>query len=465
MRKFLLLTGLCGICFIADAQVRISLAGGINHSTITPQLVQFPDTTATVTKRTAIHIGLLADVPLIIHPNLYLQTGVSYAARGAKFQQFFDTALHNLYFNAIDLKVNYIDIPFTVLYKMPLSKGKKFFIGAGPQASLFYNGSMTVSSLDKTSDFNEEINKDLAVGKKDGSFKTVHFMANAMAGFEFRKMFVRANYSRSVTDFYQVQNQGYKNISMGATIGFFLGNVVPDPLPVKDRDKDGIPDAQDACPDKAGPPLFNGCPDNDGDGIDDRADDCPDVAGSRNYQGCPVPDRDADGLNDESDNCPDVPGTAKYNGCPVPDTDGDGMNDETDACPQVPGTDNGCPLVVDSAIIEKINFAAQQIQFKTQSAQLTPASLKTLDSLSTLLLQDPELKLTVEGHTSLDGKADFNMRLSQQRADAVKQYLVSKRIDAARITSIGYGSSRLLYTGNDPDEVQKNRRVELKINY
>ncbi|MEJ7589578.1 MAG: thrombospondin type 3 repeat-containing protein [Ferruginibacter sp.] len=78
----------------------------------------------------------------------------------------------------------------------------------------------------------------------------------------------------------------------------------------QDRDKDGILDANDRCPDVAGLPALQGCPDKDGDGIADGEDKCPDVAGLAKYQGCPVPDSDKDGVNDESDKCIDVPGVA-----------------------------------------------------------------------------------------------------------------------------------------------------------
>lgn len=460
MLAFLLL-----LSFFAAAQVRVTLTGGLNNSTVTPQLNFFADTTSQATRRTALHAGLQADIFLPYVRNLYLKTGVVYSARGAQFQQFFDTGSHKLYFNSVNLKVNYIDLPMQVVYKLPLKKDKKFLVGAGPQASLFYNGSMTVSSLDTTNDFNEEINKDLAIGKNDGSFRTLHLMGHAMAGFEFRKMYITANYQRSLGDFYQRGEVGYKHSTLGFTLGFFIGTATPEPVIVKDRDGDGIPDTQDQCPDQAGPALYNGCPDKDGDGIEDRTDNCPEVAGTLTYFGCPIPDRDADGINDEADKCPDSSGTAKYHGCPVPDTDADGVNDEADACPEVAGTENGCPQVVDSAIIERVNYAAQQIQFNTASAELTASSLVTLDSVASMLAQNPELQLTVEGHTSLDGRAEANMKLSQQRADAVKKYLVSKGLAAERITAIGYGSTRLIYTGTDRREVEKNRRVELKINY
>lgn len=452
--------------FLSSAQVRVTLTGGLNQSNVSPQLNFFADTTAQATRRTALHVGLQADFFLPYAQNLYLRTGVVYSARGAQFQQFFDTGSHRLFYNSVNLKVNYIDLPLLVVYKLPLKKGRKFMVGAGPQASLFYNGSMTVSSLDTMNDFNEDVDNDLAVGKTDGSFRTMHLMGHAMAGFEFRKMYITANYQRSLGNFYQRNEVGYKHSSLGFTLGFFIGNATPEPVIVKDRDGDGIPDQQDQCPDQAGPALYNGCPDKDGDGVSDLNDNCPDVAGTLAYLGCPIPDRDQDGLNDEVDKCPDSSGTAKYNGCPVPDTDADGINDELDPCPQEPGTENGCPLqVVDSAIIERVNFAAQQIQFNTASAELTVPSQLTLDSVASILSQNPELQLTVEGHTSLDGRADANMKLSQQRADAVKKYLVSKGLAAERITAIGYGSTRLIYNGKDRREVEKNRRVELKINY
>ena len=83
----------------------------------------------------------------------------------------------------------------------------------------------------------------------------------------------------------------------------------------KDRDKDGIIDKKDECPDDPGPEEYNGCPDRDGDGIIDIKDDCPDDPGLAIYKGCP--DRDGDKVIDKEDKCPDVPGSIDNQGCPL----------------------------------------------------------------------------------------------------------------------------------------------------
>ncbi|MBP3840443.1 MAG: thrombospondin type 3 repeat-containing protein, partial [Chryseobacterium sp.] len=85
-----------------------------------------------------------------------------------------------------------------------------------------------------------------------------------------------------------------------------------------DRDKDGILDKDDLCPDTPGLAEFQGCPDTDGDGVPDKDDQCPDVAGPVENNGCPWPDTDGDGVVDKDDACPTVPGLAQYNGCPKP---------------------------------------------------------------------------------------------------------------------------------------------------
>jgi len=116
-----------------------------------------------------------------------------------------------------------------------------------------------------------------------------------------------------------------------------------------DRDGDGVPDAEDACPDEAGLPESNGCPvssegDRDGDGILDEADTCPDEAGPPSADGCP--DADGDGVRDSEDDCPDEPGLPEQAGCPTPgDRDDDGVPDAEDACPEEPGLPEqaGCP--------------------------------------------------------------------------------------------------------------------------
>ncbi len=108
-----------------------------------------------------------------------------------------------------------------------------------------------------------------------------------------------------------------------------------------DSDDDGITDALDACPTLAGSPFYRGCPDTDGDGTADNIDECPDIKGPGQSKGCP--DADLDGVPDHKDACPDVAGRAALDGCP--DADADGIPDHLDRCPGVfgPATFNGCP--------------------------------------------------------------------------------------------------------------------------
>jgi OmpA-OmpF porin, OOP family len=108
-----------------------------------------------------------------------------------------------------------------------------------------------------------------------------------------------------------------------------------------DQDADGVVDRMDNCPTEQGSPALNGCPDKDGDGIADKDDTCPDYAGDAADGGCP--DKDGDGIIDMKDDCPEVSGLVALNGCP--DTDGDGITDKADGCPTQKGSrqDNGCP--------------------------------------------------------------------------------------------------------------------------
>jgi OOP family OmpA-OmpF porin len=242
----------------------------------------------------------------------------------------------------------------------------------------------------------------------------------------------------------------------------------PPPLPPPDRDGDGIPDSEDECPDVPGLARYKGCPipDRDGDGINDEEDECPDVPGLARYKGCPIPDRDGDGINDEEDACPDVPGLAKYKGCPPPDRDGDGIPDDEDKCPDLPGTKEnmGCPEIKEE-IKKTVGFAAKNILFVTASYQLRSTSFKGLNDVVKIMQDNPAMKLAIDGHTDNVGKEDYNQTLSENRANAVKNYFISKGIDESRITAQGHGLTKPIADNKTAAGRQLNRRVEMKLTY
>jgi outer membrane protein OmpA-like peptidoglycan-associated protein len=236
--------------------------------------------------------------------------------------------------------------------------------------------------------------------------------------------------------------------------------------PIPDTDGDGINDEEDKCPMVAGVAKYQGCPipDTDGDGINDEEDKCPTVAGVARYQGCPIPDTDGDGINDEEDKCPTVAGLARYHGCPIPDTDGDGVNDEEDKCPTVagPASNFGCPLI-EKKIIEKVNLAAKNIFFATGSAKLLAKSYGPLNGVVKILKDNPTFNVDIEGHTDIRGSADKNRTLSQNRANAVLNYLKSKGIDEKRLTAKGFGPDKPIASNKTAAGMAKNRRVEMHL--
>jgi len=229
-----------------------------------------------------------------------------------------------------------------------------------------------------------------------------------------------------------------------------------------DTDKDGIQDSADSCPEVAGLAEFNGCPDTDGDGIIDSEDACVDVKGTKIMKGCP--DADGDGVADKDDNCPAVKGAKDNAGCPWPDTDGDSVIDKDDKCPTVAGTvaNNGCPEVSDDAI-KKLNDYAKTILFNSGKSSFQKQTMPVLQAITAILKEYPTAKFSIEGHTDSDGKDASNLKLSQDRAAAVKNYLVENGIDASRLTSEGFGEAKPIDSNKTAKGKANNRRVEVKL--
>jgi len=225
-----------------------------------------------------------------------------------------------------------------------------------------------------------------------------------------------------------------------------------------DRDKDGILDKDDRCPDTPGLAEFQGCPDTDGDGIPDIDDQCPDVAGPKENNGCPWPDTDGDGVVDKDDACPTVAGPAENNGCPWPDTDGDGILDKDDACPTVPGLPeyNGCPKPTAVAVTEEF----KDLLFDFNKATIQPGSTHKLDKAAEIIKSAPAENFVVVGMTDAKGSAAYNLNLSRQRAAAVVKALEARGVNPAQLKSIGIGSQEATVPATASDaERQVDRKV------
>ena len=229
-----------------------------------------------------------------------------------------------------------------------------------------------------------------------------------------------------------------------------------------DTDGDGITDGKDDCPDVAGTAEFNGCPDTDGDGIADPNDECPTVAGLAELNGCP--DADADGIADAKDGCPNEAGPAANNGCPYEDKDGDGVLDKDDNCPDVAGTvaNNGCPEVTEE-VQKTLNEYAKTILFDLGKSSIQKQSYGVLNDIIAILQEYPNAKFTVEGHTDSSGSNKLNQRLSDSRANSVKNYLTENGVDQFRLSAVGYGEDKPIASNRTRAGRAQNRRVEINL--
>jgi outer membrane protein OmpA-like peptidoglycan-associated protein len=176
-------------------------------------------------------------------------------------------------------------------------------------------------------------------------------------------------------------------------------------------------------------------------------------------------DRDGDGVPDDVDKCPDEPGPKENQGCPDKDTDGDGIPDRLDKCPLEFGPPpDGCPKKYTLVVVKKEKIEIrQQVHFATAKYRVLPDSFPLLNQVAQVLQDFPKMRVSVEGHTDNVGGEASNMKLSQRRAEAVRDYLVSKGISPSRLEAVGYGPTKPIASNKTAKGKGLNRRTEFRI--
>ncbi len=256
---------------------------------------------------------------------------------------------------------------------------------------------------------------------------------------------------------------GHDESNTDAIIQLSLGWIFGDKSP-EDADGDGIIDKNDKCPTTPTAALVdtNGCAlDSDGDGVANGIDRCPNSAKGMKVdaRGC-VLDSDKDGVADNIDTCKSTPATVQVDsvGCAI-DSDGDGIADYLDSCVDTPKgakvDKKGCRLQLTEEVSISMN-----LNFKTGSSEILPTHHDQLNQVGKFLVQYPDTKVVVEGHTDSMGDASMNKMLSQARAESATDYLAKQfKIDRARMTALGKGESEPIANNNTREGRAQNRRV------
>ena len=245
MKKLFVCLCLVTAFLFSNAQSSVAIIGGLQKASVSPDFLLYPDTLRKVsTSKTGVVLGLVATIPL--KKNFYLRTGVIYSSKGSNWTQFYDTT--NLYASTKDLpsnqkikpysvntklNVNFIDIPFNLVYKLRLKKSSSLTVGVGPQASIFYNGSSSSFTINVRQDsttarsvrtsIKTVENNDLPIGVDTKKYRVIHFGMNAFIGVEFNRVFFNLNYAKDINEFYEEEGRRYKNKTIGLSIGVFLG--------------------------------------------------------------------------------------------------------------------------------------------------------------------------------------------------------------------------------------------------
>lgn len=139
------------------------------------------------------------------------------------------------------------------------------------------------------------------------------------------------------------------------------------------------------------------------------------------------------------------------------DSDGDGVVDGTDECPDTPAGAKvngvGCE---EQLVLRGVNFS-------TNSATLTPQDTLMLDSVAVILLKRPAFAVEVRGHTDNTGSENYNLQLSQQRAESVREYLITQGVPAEKLTAVGKGITDAVGSNDTIEGREQNRRVTLEF--
>ena len=260
-----------------------------------------------------------------------------------------------------------------------------------------------------------------------------------------------------------------------------------DGCPEPDNDRDGIIDELDKCPnvpeDKDGFQDEDGCPegnpnDRDSDGILDHLDKCPDDPEDfdqfEDEDGCPDLDNDQDKILDVDDLCPNDPedydNFEDEDGCPDNDNDKDRISDKLDKCPNEPETynnkddDDGCPDRNKIELTKTGIVTLEPIHFEYNKAIIKKESFELMDAITASMQGNPDITLfEIQGHTDERGDDNYNLDLSNRRAEAVKKYLVDHGVDEKRLEAQGYGETMPIDKNHDENAWAKNRRVDFLI--
>ncbi len=195
-------------------------------------------------------------------------------------------------------------------------------------------------------------------------------------------------------------------------------------------------------PGAVAPPPGDIATDKDQDGYDDDVDKCPenpeDFDQFEDEDGCPDPDNDQDKILDADD------------ACPLDPEDYDGDADE-DGCPDLAAKWDGCQLKLDD-----------KVYFESAKAEIQAKSFELLNDVAKALNEGGNKAVTIEigGHTDSKGSDRYNKKLSQERVESVRTYLINKGIAADRMTAVGYGESMPIDTNRTRAGRANNRRVE-----
>ena len=242
-----------------------------------------------------------------------------------------------------------------------------------------------------------------------------------------------------------------------------------------DADHDGVGDTADRCPRTPAGEQVNsdGCSDSqrddDSDGVLNNADRCPgtrsgdqvDAAGCSGAQR----DSDKDGVPDASDQCPNTPAGEAVNsrGCSgEKDTDRDGVPDVRDQCGSTPAGQavdaNGCPILFQKGARSVI---LRGVTFQTGRATLTPEARIVLKDIADQLVDNPQYRVQISGHTDNRGTRAKNLRLSLARARTVETFLEANGVPPTQVTAKGFGPDVPIAPNTTAGDRAKNRRVEL----